>query len=84
MVVCAVRYEPVSAGNSLLSGNLTGIFAKFGGFASRRAGIEAAGQALACEFPKKVNRDSFQANRELQFGNRELRNFRRLKTELEC
>jgi hypothetical protein len=65
MVVCAVRYEPVSAGNSLLSGNSTAIFVKFGGFASRQAGIEAAGQSLACEFPKKVNRDSFQVNREV-------------------
>ena len=30
MVVCAVRYEPVSMPNSLLSGNLTGNFAFFG------------------------------------------------------
>jgi hypothetical protein len=27
MVVCAVRYEPVSGGNSLLTGNFTGNFA---------------------------------------------------------
>jgi hypothetical protein len=30
LVVCAVRYEPVSKPNSLLSGNLTGNFAIFG------------------------------------------------------
>src|SRR5260370_16276107 len=67
MVVCAVRYEPVSIGNSLLSGNLTGNFANFCSFASSPGRNIPVCQALRGEFPKKPNREFFQSNRELQF-----------------
>jgi hypothetical protein len=71
MVVCAVRCEPVSIANTLLSGNLSGNFAKFCAFALNRPGIETARQALIGEFPKKANRDFFRSNREFRSTNRE-------------
>ena len=51
MVVCAVRYEPVSARDSLLTGKITGYFCKFEG--SRR-GFESKSpspQPLLTKFP---------------------------------
>jgi hypothetical protein len=68
MVVYAVRYEPVSNGNSLLSGN----FAKFANFALSLAKIEATHQALISEFPKKVNREFVRSNSEFRAANREV------------
>jgi hypothetical protein len=71
MVVCAVRCEPVSMENSLLSGNLIGNFAKFGSLGRIQAEIAAAAQALVREFPKKENREFFRSNREFRSDNRE-------------
>jgi hypothetical protein len=64
-------FEPVSKPNSLLSGNLTGNSAKFGGFGQIQAEISASCQMLVSEFPKKANREFFQTNREFWFMNRE-------------
>ena len=55
LVVCAVRCEPVSIASSLLSGNLSGNFAKFDDFSLSPTRIETTCQALIGEFPKKAN-----------------------------
>jgi hypothetical protein len=46
-------------------------FRKIRRFCFKASRNKAAEQALAGEFPKKANRDSFAANRQLQLGNRE-------------
>jgi hypothetical protein len=45
--------------NTLLSGNLSGNFAKFGDFSLSRTRIGATRQALIGEFPKHANREFF-------------------------
>jgi hypothetical protein len=59
MVVCAVTYEPVSIGNSLVTGKFTGNFA-----ISRLLEIgsqlkKAVPQGLFAKLPKKTNRVDF-------------------------
>jgi hypothetical protein len=72
MVVCAVRYEPVSGGNSLLTGNFTGNFANSGAQARNLDEKSEGNQSLVAKFPKKHNRDFFRTNRELRIDNRDL------------
>ena len=47
MVVCAVRYEPVSGGNSLLTGKLTGNFSRNTRFCTKRL-VSCAVISKAC------------------------------------
>ena len=65
MVVCAVRYEPVSACNSLLTGKLTGNFAISGLLEAISEQKAPVPQPLLSKFPTKINR-------EIIFGNREI------------
>jgi hypothetical protein len=74
MVVCAVRYEPVSACNSLLTGKLTGNFAISGlleVISERKAPVP---QPLLSKFPTKINREIIFDNREISGKNREICN----------
>jgi hypothetical protein len=56
VVVCAVRYEPVSTPNYLLSGLLQGIFANCCLLSENAPGLAALIQWLTSEFPKGRNR----------------------------
>jgi hypothetical protein len=53
----AVSYEPVSAPNSLLTGKLTGNFAKSGHPSQFSCPINAQTQGLTAEFPTQPNRE---------------------------
>ena len=55
-MVCAVRYEPVSTPNYLLSGLLQGIFANCCLLSANAPGLAALIQWLTGEFPKGRNR----------------------------
>ena len=74
MVVCAVRYEPVSTCNSLLTGKLTGNFAisRFSeAICNRKTPVL---QSLLSKFPTKINREIIFGNREFSARNREICN----------
>jgi hypothetical protein len=74
MVVCAVRYEPVSTCNSLLTGKLTGIFSisrLLEAISMREAAVL---QRLLSKFPAKINREIIFGNREISGRNREICN----------
>jgi hypothetical protein len=72
MVVCAVRYEPVSGGNSLLTGKLTGNFAISDVSEAVSPRKVAVPQRLMAKFPKKNNRENFPNNRDRNRNNREI------------
>ena len=55
----AVSGEPVSARNSLLTGNLTGNFSNLGLFLRFSLLINEQIQMLAAKFPSKWNREFF-------------------------
>jgi hypothetical protein len=59
MVVCAVRYEPVSGAFSQISAVLQGIFAKNCLFGESAPDFGSDDQTLRGEFPKIVNREFF-------------------------
>jgi hypothetical protein len=74
MVVCAVRYEPVSTCNSLLTGKITGNFAistLLEAISDRKTPVP---QPLLGKFPAKINRENISKNREFFAGIREFRN----------
>jgi len=71
MVVCAVRYEPVSGGNSLLTGKLTGNFAILGPQKPISLHEATVLQRLFTKFPTQINRENILKNREFLSGNRE-------------
>ena len=64
MVVCAVRYEPVSTPNSLIRAVLQGIFRKIRGFAQQRFSVAQLFQRLGWKFPGEASREFFRASRE--------------------
>src|ERR1700737_4921756 len=74
MVVCAVRYEPVSTCNSLLTGKLTGNFAIPGLLEAISEAKAPAPQPLLSKFPTKINREIIFGNREISGKNREICN----------
>jgi len=57
MVVCAVRYEPVSGENSLLTGKLTGYFVIFGLLETVFHREAAVPQRFFMKFPRRINRE---------------------------
>jgi hypothetical protein len=65
MVVYAVRYEPVSKGDSLLTGKLTGNFAISAVLATVLQPKVTVPQSLFAKFPKRINREDFANNRDL-------------------
>jgi hypothetical protein len=71
LVVCAVRYEPVSGGNSLLTGKLTGNFAILGPQKPISLHETIVLQRLFSKFPTQINRENILKNREFLSGNRE-------------
>ena len=71
MVVCAVRYEPVSGGNSLLTGKLTGNFAILGPQKPISLHETTVLQRLFTKFPTQINRENILKNTEFLSGNRE-------------
>ena len=71
MAVDAVLREPVSAGISLLTGKIQGIFAYFSRLRSYRTGFQLLIQWIKDNFPKNLNRESFLDNRECFLDNRE-------------
>src|SRR2546421_12576551 len=71
MVVCAVRYEPVSGGNSLLTGKLTGNFAILGPQKPISLHETTVLQRFFTKFPTQINRENILKNREFLSGNRE-------------
>jgi hypothetical protein len=74
LVECAVRYEPVSACISLLTGKLTGNFAISGlldAISERKTPVP---QPLLSKFPAKINREIIFGNREVFRENREICN----------
>jgi hypothetical protein len=71
MVVCAVRYEPVSTCNSLLTGKLTGNFAILGRQKPIPLHETIVLQRLLAQFPKQINRENILKNREFLSGIRE-------------
>ena len=74
MVVCAVRYEPVSTCNSLLTGKITGNFTisrLLEAIPKRKAPVP---QPLLGKFPTKINREIILTNREIFGRNREICN----------
>jgi hypothetical protein len=73
MVVCTVRYEPVSGGNSLLKGKLTGNFAILGPQKPISLHETTVLQRLFTKFPTQINRENILKNREFLSGNREFR-----------
>jgi hypothetical protein len=70
MVVCAVRYEPVSTGNSLLSGKLTGNSAIWGLLEAKSGQKAPVPQRFPGKFPAKINREIIFDNREISYPNR--------------
>jgi hypothetical protein len=73
MVVCAVGYEPVSGGNSLLTGKLTVNFAIPGPQKLISLHETIVLQLLFTKFPTQINRENILKNREFLNGNREFR-----------
>ena len=71
-MVCAVRYEPVSRDNSLLTGKLTGNFAISGLPELISEQEMTVLQRLIEQFPKQINREIILQIREIFDGNREL------------
>jgi hypothetical protein len=74
MVVYAVRYEPVSTCNSLLTGKITGNFAistLLEAISKRKTPVP---QPLPSKFPAKINREIIFDNREISGKNREICN----------
>ncbi len=71
MVVCAVRYEPVSGGNFLLTGKLTGNFAILDPQKPISLHETTVLQRLFTKFPTQINREGILKNREFLSGNRE-------------
>jgi hypothetical protein len=74
MVVCAVRYEPVSTCFSLLTGKITGYFAistLLEAISERKTPVP---QPLLSKFPTKINRETIFGNREIFYRNREICN----------
>jgi hypothetical protein len=71
MVVCAVRFERVSGGNSLLTGKLTGNFAILGPQKPISLHETTVLQRLFTKFPTQINRENILKNREFLSGNRE-------------
>ena len=67
----AVLIVPVSARNSLLTGNFAGNFVKSRLLARQRRKIMASLQGFRCEFPTQRNRELFWRNRESWRENRE-------------
>ena len=67
----AVLIVPVSARNSLLTGNFAGNFVKSWLLARQRLKIMASLQGFRCEFPTQRNRELFWRNRESWRENRE-------------
>jgi hypothetical protein len=74
MVVCAVRYEPVSTCNSLLTGKLTGNFVVSGLLQAISVQKATVPQPLLSKFPAKINREIIFGNREISGRNREICN----------
>jgi hypothetical protein len=72
VVVCAVRCEPVSIGNSLLTGKLTGNFAILRVLKANLAHETAVPQRLLEQFPAQIIREIFLKIREFFSRNREL------------
>jgi hypothetical protein len=70
-VVCAVKYEPVSGGNSLLTGKLTGNFAILGPQKPILLHETTVLQRLFTKFPTQINRENILKNREFLSSNRE-------------
>jgi hypothetical protein len=68
--VRAVRYEPVSGENSLLTGKLTGNFAIFAVLWAIFQPKAAVPQQLLMEFPTKINREDFADIRDGNLSNR--------------
>jgi hypothetical protein len=71
-VVCAVRYEPVSTCNSLLTGKITGnlaISTLLEAISERKTPVP---QPLLGKFPAKINREIIFGNREISGRNREI------------
>jgi hypothetical protein len=64
MVVCAVRYEPVSTANSLLMALLQGIFVKNRLFRRFSPDFRMFNQRLTAEFPINANREFWRAIRD--------------------
>jgi hypothetical protein len=64
----AVSCEPVSAANSLLTGKLTGNFAKSGHRSQFGRSINARSQGLTAEFPTQQNREFSNAYQGIFFG----------------
>src|SRR5258705_7582290 len=79
MVVCAVRFERVSGGNSLLTGKLTGNFAILGPQKQISLHETTVLQRLFTKFPTQINRENILKNREILSGNREFHLFARDK-----
>jgi hypothetical protein len=71
VVVCAVRYEPVSGGNSLLTGKLTGNLAIQGPQKPISLHETTVLQRLFKKFPTQINRENILKNTEFLSGNRE-------------
>src|ERR1700730_3849612 len=71
MVVCAVRYEPVSGGNSLLTGKLTGNLAIHCPKKPTSLHETTVLQRLFTKFPTQINRENILKNTEFLSGNRE-------------
>ncbi len=71
MVVCAVRFERVSGGNSLLTGKLTGNFAILGPQKPISLHETTVLQRLFTKFPTQINRENILKNREFLSGYRE-------------
>jgi hypothetical protein len=72
LVVCAVKYEPVSTCNSLLTGNLTGNFAISTLLQAISEQKTPVPQPLLGKFPTQINRENITRNREFFAGIREL------------
>ena len=72
MVVCAVRYEPVSIPNSLIRAVLQGIFAKKCLFRESRPDFGSNDQRLSSKFPTFVNREFLREIRDSSFRISEL------------
>src|SRR5258706_3376880 len=72
MVVCAVRYEPVYGGSSLLTGKLTGNFAILGPQKPISLHETTVLQRLFTKFPTQINRENILKNREISGKNREI------------
>jgi hypothetical protein len=81
VAVGAVCCEPVSTGNSLLTGKLAGNFANstlLEAISQRKAPVP---QPLPSKFPAKINREIIFANREISGQNREISHIRPIGPE---